>query len=101
MKYATERIRGIQADLRAFLRGERPRLEPGELNQVVHETVEMVRRSLPAATRVEGRCGEVPAFAFQPGQLGRATLNLLRNARRAMAVEGKSVAFAGRPLPKK
>jgi signal transduction histidine kinase/ligand-binding sensor domain-containing protein len=88
MRYATERIRGMQADLRAFLRGERPRLEPGELNQVVHETVEMVRRSLPAGTRVEVQCGELPVFSFHRGQLGQVTLNLLRNALDALGEKG-------------
>jgi signal transduction histidine kinase/ligand-binding sensor domain-containing protein len=89
MQHATERIRGIQADLRAFLRGESPRLEPGDLNQVVRETVELVRRSLPEGTRVEVRCGELPVFSFHRGQLGQVTLNLLRNALDALGDKGE------------
>ncbi|OJT18606.1 hypothetical protein BO221_38280 [Archangium sp. Cb G35] len=89
MQHATERIRGIQADLRAFLRGESPQLEPGDLNAVVRETVEMVRRSLPEGTRVEVRCGELPVFSFHRGQLGQVTLNLLRNALDALGGKGE------------
>jgi signal transduction histidine kinase/ligand-binding sensor domain-containing protein len=89
MQHATERIRGIQADLRAFLRGERPRLEPGDLNQVVLETVELVRRSLPEGARVEVQCGEVPVFSFHQGQLGQVMLNLLRNALDALGDKGE------------
>ncbi|MBD0321597.1 MAG: hypothetical protein ICV87_14770, partial [Gemmatimonadetes bacterium] len=72
MRTATERIRSMQEDLRAFLRGDRPRLEPGDLNEAVRETVELVRRSLPSGTRVEVQCGEVPRFAFHRGQLGHS-----------------------------
>jgi signal transduction histidine kinase len=89
MGYATERIRSTQADLRAFLRGDHPRLEPGDLNQTVHETVELVLRSMPGSTRVEVQCGEVPRFSFHPGQLGQVLLNLLRNAMDALGEEGE------------
>ncbi|ATB34917.1 hypothetical protein CYFUS_000324 [Cystobacter fuscus] len=80
MRFATDRIRSIQEDLRAFLRGDRPRLEVGDLNRTVQDTVEFVRRSLPPGIRVELRCGEVPPLAFHAGQLGQVLLNLLRNA---------------------
>jgi signal transduction histidine kinase/ligand-binding sensor domain-containing protein len=89
MRYATERIRSMQADLRAFLRGERPRLESGDLNEVVRETVELLRRSLPAGARLEVRCGEVPRFCFHRGQLGQVVLNLLRNALDAVGEQGE------------
>ncbi|WNG43078.1 hypothetical protein F0U60_02440 [Archangium minus] len=89
MRHATERIRSIQADLRAFLRGDRPRLEPDDLNQMVQETAELVRRSLPRGARVEVRCGEVPRFSFHKGQLGQVLLNLMRNAFDAMGNEGE------------
>ncbi|WP_257460377.1 sensor histidine kinase [Archangium lipolyticum] len=89
MRYATERIRSTQADLRAFLRGERPRLESGDLNEVVGETVELVRRSQPHAARVEVHYGEVPRFFFHRGQLGQVVLNLLRNALEAMGAQGR------------
>ena len=87
MWLATERIRSIQADLRAFLRGERPRLETEDLDQTVRETVELVRRSLPEGARLEVQCGGVPHFAFHKGQLGQVLLNLVRNA--LDALEGK------------
>ncbi|MGZ3460640.1 MAG: ATP-binding protein, partial [Archangium sp.] len=89
MRQASERIRAIQADLRAFLRGERPRLEPGDLNQAVHEAVALVRRSLPGGTRVELQCGEVPRCCFHRGQLGQVLLNLLRNALDAVGERGE------------
>jgi signal transduction histidine kinase len=88
MSTASERIRSTQADLRAFLRGERPRLEPGDLNEVVHETLELVRRSGPTGTRVEARCGDVPRFCFNRGQLGQVLLNLVRNALDAVGETG-------------
>jgi signal transduction histidine kinase/ligand-binding sensor domain-containing protein len=88
MRFATERIRSIQADLRAFLRGERPRLEEGDLNHTVRDTVEFVRRSLPSGLRVDVECGDVPRFAFHAGQLGQVLLNLLRNATDALGEDG-------------
>jgi signal transduction histidine kinase len=89
MQTASERIRSTQADLRAFLRGERPRLTPGDLNLVVHETVELIRRSLPEGTRVEVHGGELPRFCFHPGQVGQVLLNLLRNALDALGPRGE------------
>ncbi|WP_434385620.1 ATP-binding protein [Melittangium boletus] len=88
MRFATERIRSIQADLRAFLRGERPRLERGDINRTVNDTVEFVRRSLPPGTRVDVWCGEVPSVPFHAGQLGQVLLNLLRNALDAVGEGG-------------
>ncbi|QRN96957.1 hypothetical protein JRI60_49695 [Archangium violaceum] len=95
MRYATERIRSTQADLRAFLRGERPRLESGDLNEVVNETVELVRRSQPGGARVVVHYGEVPRFFFHRGQLGQVVLNLLRNALDAMGVQGEARVSTG------
>jgi signal transduction histidine kinase/ligand-binding sensor domain-containing protein len=89
MRYATERIRSIQEDLRAFLRGERPRLEPNDINQTVQETLEVARRSLPRSARLEVRLGEVPLFPFHKGQLGQVLMNLVRNAFDAMGNEGE------------
>ncbi len=89
MRQAAERISSTQADLRAFLRGERPRLELGDLNQTVLETVELVRRSHPAGTRVEVQCGDVPRLPFHKGQLGQVVLNLLRNALDALGGAGE------------
>ncbi|WP_257460380.1 two-component regulator propeller domain-containing protein [Archangium lipolyticum] len=89
MRNAAERIRSTQADLRAFLRGERPSLEPGDLNAVVNETVELLRRSLPPGARLDVRCGEVPRFLLHKGQLGQVVLNLLRNALDAMGEQGE------------
>jgi signal transduction histidine kinase/ligand-binding sensor domain-containing protein len=89
MRFATERIRSIQADLRAFLRGERPHLEVGDLNQTVLDTVEFVRRSLPPGAQVELQCGEVPPLAFHAGQIGQVLLNLLRNALDALGERGE------------
>jgi signal transduction histidine kinase/ligand-binding sensor domain-containing protein len=89
MGYATERIRSTQADLRAFLRGERPRLESEDLNQVARESVELVRRSLPEGLRLTVQWGEVPRLPLHKGQLGQVVLNLLRNAIDALGGAGE------------
>ena len=89
MSLATARIRSIQADLGAFLRGERPRLEPGDLNQTVQQTVDMVRRSLRPGVRVELRLDELPPIDLHAGQLGQVLLNLLRNALDAVGAQGE------------
>jgi signal transduction histidine kinase/ligand-binding sensor domain-containing protein len=89
MRSASERIRSIQADLRAFLRGERPLLVPDDLDEVVRDTAELVRRTLPAGVRVEVRCGGVPRLAMHRGQVGQVLLNLVRNAVDAVGAEGE------------
>ncbi len=89
MRNASERIRSIQADLRAFLRGERPSLIDDDPDQVVRNTAELVRRTLPAGIRLEVRCGGVPRLLIHRGQLGQVLHNLLRNAVDAVGAEGE------------
>jgi signal transduction histidine kinase/ligand-binding sensor domain-containing protein len=89
MKSASERIRSIQADLRAFLRGERPQLVTDDLDHVVRDTAELVRRTLPPGVRLEVQCGGVPRLPLHRGQLGQVLHNLLRNAVDAVGAEGE------------
>jgi signal transduction histidine kinase/ligand-binding sensor domain-containing protein len=89
MRTASERIRSIQADLRSFLRGERPKLVTGDLDEVVRDTAELVRRTLPPGVRLEVQCGGVPHLPLHRGQLGQVLHNLLRNAVDAVGAEGE------------
>ena len=89
MRTATERIRSIQADLRAFLRGERPPLVPDDVDAVVRDTVELVRRTLPPGVRLEYPGGELPQVRVHRGQLAQVLHNLLRNAVDAVSPQGQ------------
>ncbi|HYO52728.1 sensor histidine kinase [Archangium sp.] len=89
MRSASEGIRSIQADLRAFLRGERPQLIPDDLDEVVRDTAELVRRTLPAGVRLKVECGGVPRLLLHRGQLGQVLHNLVRNAVDAVGAEGE------------
>ncbi|HEX8818338.1 MAG TPA: HAMP domain-containing sensor histidine kinase, partial [Archangium sp.] len=89
MRSASERIRSIQMDLRAFLRGERPPLVSADPDQVVRDTVELLRRTLPPGVRLEVQCGGVPHVPLHPGQFGQVVHNLLRNAVDALGAEGE------------
>jgi signal transduction histidine kinase/streptogramin lyase len=89
MRAATERIRSIQADLRAFLRGERPQLVVDDVDAVVRDTVELMRRTLPPGVRLEYRGGEGARARVHRGQLAQVMHNLLRNAVDAVSPEGQ------------
>ena len=89
MRSASERIRSIQADLRSFLRGERPKLTLDDLERVVRDTAELVRRTLPPGVRLELQYGGVPHLPLHRGQLGQVLHNLLRNAVDAVGAEGE------------
>ncbi len=86
---AAARVIDLQANLVLFLQGRRSlKLASGDLNDLVHSTLELTRRATHGKLAIELSQGEVPPFAFDAGRLGQALLNLFKNASEAAGQRG-------------
>ena len=85
---ATERIRSIHADLRAFIRGRSDVPGRANLDDCVAATVNMLRRGLPEGVDLRVRLGGLPDAPGHGSQLNQVLLNLLRNALDAVGDAG-------------
>jgi signal transduction histidine kinase len=87
---ATDRVEGIQSDLRTFLRGEAPKLAPMQLNDALRQTISLLKRSFPQGVAVQVDYGDLPVIVGHQGQLNQVLTNLLQNAADAIGVDGSS-----------
>ncbi len=83
---AAARVRNVQADLGAFLRGDAAEKKRRDVNEDLRATAAMIGRALPRGVRLEGTYGELPPVDYEPGRMNQVFLNLLQNA--VDAVEG-------------
>ncbi len=86
---ATGRIRAIQQDLRAFMRGDVLAAEVGDPNEAIRSTVALFRRNLPPGVALEEDYGVLRGVRFHSGQIGQVVLNLLQNALDAVGERGE------------
>ncbi len=89
MEQGVQRIQAVHKEMRAFVRGDAPEMQDGDLNEGLSATVNMFRRSLPRDMPIEIQCGALPPTRFQPGQINQVFFNLIQNA--ADAIEGSGV----------
>lgn len=86
---AAERAAAITRQLLAFTRRDSPRPEVLDVCEVVGETLDILRQSLPPNIRVEQKRPKERLFVTaDPVQLGQVLLNLCVNARDAMREGG-------------
>ena len=86
MSQGIARIQGIHSEMRAFVRGDAPEMQVGDLNEGLRATANMFRRSLPQAISINLECNSIPTIPFQPGQMNQVFFNLIQNA--VDAIEG-------------
>ncbi|HEU4407018.1 MAG TPA: ATP-binding protein [Polyangiaceae bacterium] len=86
---AAARVRDLQADLAAFLRGDDGEKQRRDLNEDLRATVAMVASSLPGGVRVEAAYGPLPPVEYEPGRMNQVFLNLLQNAAYAVGGAGR------------
>jgi signal transduction histidine kinase len=80
MEQGVERIQAVHKEMRAFVRGDAPEMQAGDLNEGLSATVNMFRRSLPKDVPIEVQCGSLPPTLFQPGQMNQVFFNLIQNS---------------------
>ena len=90
MGEGVDRIQAVHSEMRAFVRGDAPEMQAGDLNEGLRATVNMFRRSLPRDVPIEIQCGRLPATRFQPGQMNQVFFNLIQNAVDAIEARGQA-----------
>ncbi len=77
-----ERISGLVMDMLTFSKEREPDPEPGELNAVVEEVVELMQtRANELHVKLQWQpCDDLPTLLFDPEAIHRAVLNVVTNA---------------------
>jgi two-component system cell cycle sensor histidine kinase/response regulator CckA len=87
---ATKQAADLTHQLLAFARQEAVRSEPIQLNDVITDLLELLRRTLGEHVLLEtGLDAKLLSMKADPGQIGQVLMNLAVNARDAMAGGGK------------
>lgn len=88
VREGVDRVRAVQRDLRAYLRGSELATELADVNASLKTTVEILRRALPPDVRITTRLGDIPSLRVNVGQLNQVFLNLLQNSADALGPAG-------------
>jgi PAS domain S-box-containing protein len=80
------------------MRHSQPRIQPGSLNEVVRETVDLLRPEVENRGQIirEELARSLPRAAFDPVQIKQALVNLLKNSMQAMSRGGVITLKTGR-----
>ena len=97
IRQAAERATGLTEQLLLFSRRELVPPEPVALGELIEELAPMLRRSLPDDIELKlAIAGDLPPTLADSGQLEQVLLNLIINARDAMAEGGRIELRVGR-----
>jgi PAS domain S-box-containing protein len=85
-----ERLDSVVTQFLQAIRPTQPQLRPASLNDVVGETIELLRRELEnRGQRLEiGLAANLPQTPFDPSQIKQVLINLVKNAMQAMSRGG-------------
>jgi signal transduction histidine kinase len=96
MTKGIRRIQTVHEEMRAFVRGDAPQMQAGDLNEGLRATANMFRRSLPPGISIQVACSPLPPARFQPGQMNQVFFNLIQNALDAIEGTGRPGSIAVR-----
>jgi PAS domain S-box-containing protein len=97
---ASERAKEIVQQILAFSRRSSVERKPHDLAQIVRETQDLVRASLPSSTEIELVADVAGLVAVvNPGQISQIILNLCLNANDALEGEPGCIAIELAPVP--
>ena len=81
-----QRARSLVYQLLTFSRKEEGEKAPIDLPEMLHQTLDMVRATIPATIHLERRIVTVPAVLGDRGQLQQVVVNLVTNAAQAIGI---------------
>jgi PAS domain S-box-containing protein len=85
---AGNRARDLVNQILMFSRQTEKELKPVQINQIVIETLKLLRASLPTTIRIEPNLGSNSAVLADPTQIHQVMMNLCANAAHAMREKG-------------
>lgn len=88
IEQSAERARVLVRRILSFSRTEREARGPLELGGLVHETVRLLRATVPPAIEIEAAAEPRVIVEAEPGELQQVLLNLASNAAHAMPLGG-------------
>lgn len=94
-----ERARDLVAQILAFSRNEEPCRQSFALEEVVRETLGLMRAALPATIELSAVIEATPLSLGDPGQLCQVIVNLIANAAHAIGSEVGRITVSLRPMP--
>ena len=81
---AGQRARSLVYQLLTFSRKEEGEKAPVDLPEMLHQTLDMLRATIPATIHLERRVAAVPTVLADRGQLQQVLVNLVTNAAQAI-----------------
>ncbi|MCP4683928.1 MAG: PAS domain S-box protein [bacterium] len=84
-----ERVTTIVRRLRSFARLDEAELKTVDIHEGLEDTLTLIHHEIKNRIKVVRDYGDLPPLACFPGRLNQVFLNLLNNARQAIAGEGK------------
>lgn len=89
IRSGSERVTDIVRRLRSFARLDEAELQKVDIHQGLDDTLTLVHHELKHGITVHKKYGDVPPINCYAGQLNQVFLNMLMNARQAIAGEGE------------
>ena len=87
----TERVITIVKRLRSFARLDEAELKTVDIHEGIEDTLTLIHHEIKHDIKVRKEFGDIPPIACLPGRLNQVYLNLLINARQAIADKGEIV----------
>ena len=84
-----EALRHLADEFARFAKLPSPQKEIRQLNDVVQRTISLYKNSIPENIQLQWTPGNIPAFAFDPGQISQVIQNLLQNSIEALPDGGR------------
>ena len=85
----TERVRTIVRRLRSFARLDEAELKECDIHEGLEDTLILVHHEIKHNIKVKREYGEIPLVRCYPGRLNQVFVNILINARQAIADKGE------------
>jgi two-component system NtrC family sensor kinase len=88
IREGTERVTTIVRRLRSFARLDEAELKEVDIHEGIEDTLTLIHHEIKNRIEIVREFGDIPRVTVYPGRLNQVFLNLLNNARQAIAGQG-------------